>query len=120
MAANTLSEVIKSIEPGEDGDQAYRRLYAHQVKPCDFRRWFAVIKRGDTCLEIDEAAANVMGELVTEGISVEEAFLEYCPGFVGPGEFSVAFNCERKRLMAATPAPSIVVTSEPVEAVEVS
>ena len=45
MATNTLSELIKTVQVGEDGDEAYRRLYADQVKPCDFRRWFATVQR---------------------------------------------------------------------------
>lgn len=106
MATNTLSETIKTVEPGEDGDQAYHRLYGEQIKPCEFRRWYAVIQRGDTCIETDEETCAAIGQYIKEGMTVDEAFASHCPDYVGPGEFSVAFNRERRKKLSSVPVES--------------
>jgi hypothetical protein len=102
--------LITSVKPGEDYDQAYARLYGSQMRPCTFRRVFAAIQSGATTTEVDEAAATKIKGYVTEGMSVDEAFVAHCPEFVGPGEFVRAYDKEMKarRNAAASspPAPS--------------
>ncbi len=94
MAANTLSEVMKTVQDGEDGDAAYRRLYGHQTRPCDFRRWFSAVQQNKACQEISEELNTQIAGYIQEGMLVEEAFRQHCPDFVGPGEFSVAYDKE--------------------------
>ena len=100
MAANTLSTSIEIVKPGEDGDQAYRRLYGEQVKPCDFRRWFTVVSITKACGELNDDMLKTISEYVDEGMTVDEAFATHCPDYVGPGEFSVLWNRERLRAIA--------------------
>lgn len=103
MAANALSEVIKGVQVGEDGDEAYRRLYADQVKPCDFRRWFASVQRDGITNETDDVTINAIKEYLELGMSVDEAFVDFVPDYVGPGVFSVAYEKEVKSRKAAVP-----------------
>ncbi|MCA9010361.1 MAG: hypothetical protein KDB01_11470 [Planctomycetaceae bacterium] len=103
MATNALKEVITTVEQNENSDDAYQRLYGHQIKPCDFRRWFTKIKSAKACAEIDEEASAAIAGYVNEGMTIEEAFAQHCPDYVGPGEFAVALNRYR-RSQAATAA----------------
>ena len=127
MATESLSELIKTVTVGEDGDQAYVRLYGSQVKPCDFRRWYAQVKLTDASLETDEATVAKIKEYLAEELTVEEAFKDFCPDYVGPGEFSVAYTRQVRILKAAVAAPVAVVAppkvakrkSAPVVPVEV-
>lgn len=103
MAADALSEVIKGVQVGEDGDEAYRRLYADQVKPCDFRRWFASVQRDGVTNETDDVTINAIKEYLELGMSVDEAFVDFVPDYVGPGVFSVAYEKEVKSRKASVP-----------------
>lgn len=103
MDANALSEVIKGVQVGEDGDEAYRRLYADQVKPCDFRRWFASVQRDGVTNETDDVTISAIKEYLELGMSVDEAFVDFVPDYVGPGVFSVAYEKEVKSRKAAVP-----------------
>jgi len=107
MGTNKMNESIEITKPGEDSDRAYLRLYGTQVKPCDFRRWFTVISRGDVCLETDEEIGATIAEYIAEGMTVDEAFATHCPGYVGPGEFSVRWTRELRAI--AAPAPVVEV-----------
>lgn len=109
MAIDSLSELIKTVTVGEDGDQAYVRLYGSQVKPCDFRRWYAQVKLTGASLETDEATVAKIKEYLAEELTVDEAFKDFCPGYVGPGEFSVAYTKQVRILKAAVAAPVAVV-----------
>lgn len=104
MATESLSELIKTVSVGEDGDQAYVRLYGSQVKPCDFRRWYAQVKLTDASLETDEATVAKIKEYLVEELTVDEAFKDFCPDYVGPGEFSVAYTKQVMMLKAAVSA----------------
>lgn len=103
MAADALSEVIKGVIAGEDADEAYRRLYSDQVKPCDFRRWFASVQRDGVTNETDDVTINAIKEYLELGMSVDEAFIDFVPDYVGPGVFSVAYEKEVKSRKAAVP-----------------
>ncbi len=109
MATESLSELIKTVSVGEDGDQAYVRLYGSQVKPCDFRRWFTQVKLTGASLETDEATVAKIKEYLTEELTVDEAFKDFCPDYVGPGEFSVWYTKQVMILKAAAEAPVAVV-----------
>lgn len=109
MAIDSLSELIKTVTVGEDGDQAYVRLYGSQVKPCDFRRWYAQVKLTGASLETDEATVAKIKEYLAEELTVDEAFKDFCPGYVGPGEFSVAYTKQVKILKAAAETVATVV-----------
>jgi len=113
MAANTLSELIKTVRDGEDGDEAYRRLYADQVKPCDFRRWFATVQRDKTTNETDDATIEAIKEYLELGMIVDEAFKDFCPDYVGPGEFHMAYEKEIRSRKAAAALPAAAVVDEP-------
>ena len=116
MAANTLSELIKTVRDGEDGDEAYRRLYADQVKPCDFRRWFSTVQRDGTTVETDEDTVDMIKQYIAEKMVVDEAFTDFVPDYVGPGEFSVAYDKEiRSRKAVKPPATVTVVNAPPVD-----
>jgi hypothetical protein len=109
MATESLSELIKTVTVGEDGDQAFVRLYGSQVKPCDFRRWFTQVKLTGASLETDEATIAKIKEYLADELTVDEAFKDFCPDYVGPGEFSVAYTKQVKILKATTEAPVAVV-----------
>lgn len=111
MATGTLSELIKTVTVGEDGDQAFVRLYGSQVKPCDFRRWYAQIKLTETSAETDEATVAKIKEYIAEELTVDEAFKDFCPDYVGPGEFSVAYTRQVRILKAA--AESVIAPVDP-------
>lgn len=113
MAANTLSELIKTVRDGEDGDEAYRRLYADQVMPCDFRRWFSTVQRDGTTVETDKETVDIIKEYIAEKMVVDEAFKDFVPDYVGPGEFSVAYDKEIRSRKAAKAAVPVVVVDEP-------
>jgi hypothetical protein len=115
MAEQPLSELIKTVQVGEDGDQAYVRLYGSQVKPCDFRRWYAQVKLTETCTETDEATVAKIKEYIADEIPVDEAFKDFCPNYVGPGEFSVAYT-KQVRILKAAAEPAIVQAVEPPKA----
>lgn len=101
MATGALSEVIKGVIDGEDGDEAYRRLYADQVKPCDFRRWYATVERDGTTNETDDMTVDAIKEYISLDMSVDEAFVDFVPGYVGPGVFGSAYEKEVKSRKAA-------------------
>lgn len=113
MATNTLSELIKTVQVGEDGDEAYRRLYANQVKPCDFRRWFATVQRDGTTIETDDDTIGMIKEYIAEGMIVDEAFKDFVPDYVGPGEFSVAYDKEIRSRKAVKPPATVTVVNAP-------
>lgn len=115
MATNALSEVIKDVRVGEDGDEAYRRLYADQVKPCDFRRWFATVERDGKTNETDEATVEAIKEYISLDMSVDEAFKDFAPDYVGPGVFSVAYDKEVKSRKAIAHAHVVPVHGDNVE-----
>lgn len=110
MAKNSLSEMIKTIQDDEDGDQAYGRLFGHQMRPCTFRRVFTAIQSGQGTTEVDAETAAKIKVYVDEKMNVDEAFKSHCPEFIGPGEFSVAFDKEKKA-RKSVPAPSTVKSS---------
>ena len=101
MAANTLSDVVKSVLDGETSDEAYLRLYGSQMKPCTFRRVFAAVGRKEDTTEVSADDVNRIKGYVAEGMNVDEAFKAHCPDFVGPGEFANAFAKEMKARKAA-------------------
>lgn len=113
MATESLSELIKTVTVGEDGDQAYVRLYGSQVKPCDFRRWYAQVKMTEGSLETDEATVAKIKEYLAEELTVDEAFKDFCPDYVGPGEFSVAYT-KQVRILKAAAESQVAVTVVPV------
>lgn len=113
MATVALSELIKTVRAGEDGDEAYRRLYADQVKPCDFRRWFSTVQRDGTTIETDDDTIGMIKEYVAEGMIVDEAFKDFCPDYVGPGEFHMAYEKEIRSRKAAAALPAAAVVDEP-------
>lgn len=96
VAKNSLKEVIRSIQDNEDADQAYARLFGHQMRPCTFRRVFAVLQGGEETTEVDAETATKIKGYISEKLNVDEAFQSHCPDFVSPGEFSVAFEKEKK------------------------
>lgn len=112
MATNSLSELIKTILVGEDGDQAYVRLYGSQVKPCDFRRWFAQVKLTGDSRETDADTVEQIKLYVAEEMTVDEAFKDFCPDYIGPGEFSVAYTQQVRVLKAAQPVPVVEPTGD--------
>jgi len=104
MAAKQLSEVVKDVLDGEDSDTAYARLYADQVKPCDFRRWFAQVSRDETSVEVSKEMLEYLKTYIAEKMTVEEAFKAHEPNYVGPGEFLTVYSREMKeRKKAASP-----------------
>lgn len=105
MATQSLNELIKTVRVGEDGDQAYTRLYGHQVKPCDFRRWYTQVKQTNTSIEIDPETVAKIAAYIAEDLRVDEAFKDFCPDYIGPGEFSVAYTKEVAAQKAAAAVP---------------
>lgn len=101
MGTNALSELVKDVRTGEDGDAAYERLCGHQIKACDFRRWYAQVKLNGPLIEADTATATKLGEYIAEGMTVEESFAEHCPDYVSPGVFGVAYEREMKSRTSA-------------------
>jgi hypothetical protein len=96
MAAKQLSEVVKDVLDGEDSDTAYARLYADQVKPCDFRRWFAQVSRDKTSPEVSKEMLKSLETYIAEKMTVDEAFKAHEPNYIGPGEFLTAYVREMK------------------------
>jgi hypothetical protein len=96
MAAKQLSEVVKGVLDGEDSDTAYARLYADQVKPCDFRRWFAQVLLTGLCVEVDDKMLGDLKGYIEEKMTVEEAFAAHVPDYVGPGQFLTVYSREIK------------------------
>jgi hypothetical protein len=119
MAAKQLSEVVKGVIDGEDSDTAYARLYADQVKPCDFRRWFAQVLLTGLCVEVDDKMLGDLKGYVAEKMTVEEAFATHVPGFVGPGEFLTAYSREIKARKAQPEKASPQVVKHPKKKPEI-
>jgi len=92
----SLSEKIALVELGENGDQAWGRLYGDQCRPCNFRNWYAAINSGDTSRVPAEVVESIQ-VLIEEGLHVDEAFHAYAPDYVTPGQFYVAFDNEIQR-----------------------
>lgn len=117
VAEQSLSELIKTVSVGEDGDQAYARLYGKQVKPCDFRRWYTQVKQTGTSAEIDADTVENIATYIAEDLRVDEAFKDFCPDYVGPGEFSVAYTKEvaaQKAAAGKVPVADVEPPSKPV------
>jgi hypothetical protein len=96
MATDTLDTLVSTIKPDENSDAAYERVYGNQVKPCDFRRWFTLLKCKKPCDEISEETAAAIAGYIAEDMTIEEAFATHCPDYVGPGEFAHALRKFRR------------------------
>ena len=113
MAKDSLKEVIKTVHDGEDADQAYARLYGHQMRPCTFRRVFAAIQSKNETTEVDAETLVKIRSYVDEKMNVDEAFSSHCPDFVSPGQFSVAFEKELKARKKPVPQSAPVASTKP-------
>lgn len=116
MASERLTAAVAQIITGEDGDAAFARLFGDQCKPCDFRRWYSQVRNTGTC-EMGEEMTAKLKTYIDEGIDIDDAFKDYVPDYVGPGEFGTAYTKEiRARKAAAAAAAGGPAVIQPVVA----
>lgn len=112
MASERLTKAVSEIITGEDGDVAYARLFGSQCRPCDFRRWYSQVRRDGTC-EMGEEMTQKLKAYIDEGIEIDDAFKDYVPDYIGPGEFGTAYTREMRARKAAAANAPVVQAADP-------
>jgi hypothetical protein len=97
MSGITAEQAVEMIQPGENPSDAYTRIFAHQCKPCDFRRWFSMLKQSKECKEISETVAQDISVLIEEGLDDHAAFLEMYPNYVTHAAFDTAWIRKKRK-----------------------
>jgi hypothetical protein len=115
MASERLKTAVSQIITGEDGDQAFARLFGDQCKPCDFRRWYSQVRANGTC-EMGEEMTAKLKTYIDEGIDIDDAFKDHVPDYIGPGEFGTAYTIEVRARKAAAASAEKSPVVEPVAA----
>jgi hypothetical protein len=104
MVKITAEQAVQMIQPGEEPHNAYARIYADQCKPCDFRRWYTMIRTTGECAEVSEDVQAEIQVLISEGVGDHEAFVEMFPDYVTHAAFDTAwFKQRRKKVPAVIP-----------------
>lgn len=108
MGSITAKQAVQMIRPGENPDDAYTRIFAMQCKPCDFRRWFSLVRTGQECPEISQDVRARIEELIAEDFDDNTAFMEMYPDYVTHGSFATEWiKIRKKKVTTPEVAPEV-------------
>ena len=121
MVVVTAEQAVRMIQPGENPDEAYVRIFAYQTKPCDFRRWFSMVKSKGTCDEVTPEVVEEIKELIIEGFDDHSSFMAMYPDYVTQGVYATEWikTRNKKPVQTTFAVEAVVEVEEEVVDIEV-